>query len=300
MQPNPVLKKLGFADDDRVVIIHTDDIGMCQASVAAFAELWDFGLIASGAVMVPCPWFPQAARIQREQPAADLGVHLTLTSEWATYRWGPLSTVDPASGLIDPEGFFYRSEQEVWQHGQPEAVQAELQAQVARALAFGMNPTHVDTHMGSVAHPKFIPGYVGLATQFGLPPMIMRASEEDWLRVGLDAETAKLAMMLVNQLEEMGVPLLDDLRGLELTGPAATRETRIEYAKEELGKLKAGITHFIIHPSIDAPELRAITPDWPYRVADYQAFGSAELRDFVRQAGIQVIGYAALKALMPT
>ena len=103
MQPNPILKKLGFSEDDRVVIIHTDDIGMCQASVEAFADMVDFGLISSGAVMMPCPWALAAAKYARLNPQADLGIHLTLTSEWELYRWGPLSTRSQATGLLDPE-----------------------------------------------------------------------------------------------------------------------------------------------------------------------------------------------------
>ena len=90
MEPNPVLKKLGFGKDDRVVIIHTDDIGMCQASIAAFADLVEFGLISSGATMVPCSWFPSVAAYCRDHPAADMGVHLTLTSEWERCKWRPL------------------------------------------------------------------------------------------------------------------------------------------------------------------------------------------------------------------
>jgi hypothetical protein len=113
MQPNPVLKQLGFSKDDRVVIIHTDDIGMCQASIDAFADMVDYGLISSGAVMVPCPWFLEAAAYARAHPQADLGVHLTRTSEWETYRWGPISTRDPASGLLDEQGFFHKSSQVV-------------------------------------------------------------------------------------------------------------------------------------------------------------------------------------------
>ena len=99
MQPNPVLKKLGFSPGDRVVIIHTDDIGLCQATVDAFADLFDFGLISSGAMMVPCPWFFEAAAFARTHPAADLGVHLTLTCEYERYRWGPLSTRNPGCTL---------------------------------------------------------------------------------------------------------------------------------------------------------------------------------------------------------
>ena len=97
MRPNPALRKLGFADDDRVAIIHADDIGMCQASLTAFAELLDFGLVSCGAAMTPCPWFPSVAAYAAAHPNADIGVHLTLNCEYSTYRWGPLSTRDPAS-----------------------------------------------------------------------------------------------------------------------------------------------------------------------------------------------------------
>ena len=294
MNPNPVLGRLGFADDDRVVIIHTDDIGMCQATVSAFADLVDFGLISSGAVMVPCPWFPEVAAYCRQHPQVDLGVHLTLTSEHDRCRWGPISTCDPASGLIDEEGYFYRQSEEVQEHGDATAVQAELQAQVARALAAGIDVTHVDTHMGTVAHPKFVSAYVQLAMQHGLPPMILRLDEAGWLKMGMDGETAAFAAQFVSQLEVQGMPLLDHLVALPLEQPAG----RVERAKKTLDSLLPGLTHFIIHPAQDAPELRAITPSWPGRVADYQAFTSEELRDYVRHSGVQVIGYRALRELM--
>jgi len=299
MHPNPVLEKLGFSNDDRVAIIHTDDIGMCQASVSAFEELWDFGLISSGATMVPCPWFLEAAAYCRENPQVDMGVHLTLTSEWETYRWGPISTRDLGAGMIDFEGYFYHSSEEAQEHGDPEAVQLEMRAQVDRAIALGIDPTHIDTHMGSVAHPKFLPGYLQLAVQHAAPPMIMRNDEQGWLDFGLEPETAKLGALMVAQTEEMGIPLLDHLEQLALD-QAATPEERIEYAKQSFDELEPGITHFIIHPSVNTPELRDITPDWPYRVADYQAFKSEELRDYIRDSGVQVIGYRTLKELMPS
>ncbi len=108
---------------------------MCQASVSAFIELWDFGLISSGATMAPCPWFLEAAAFCRENPQVDMGVHLTLTSEWESYRWGPISTRDPGSGMIDFEGCFYRTSEQAQEHGDPGAVQLELRAQVERAIA---------------------------------------------------------------------------------------------------------------------------------------------------------------------
>jgi predicted glycoside hydrolase/deacetylase ChbG (UPF0249 family) len=122
MQPNPVLKKLGFKDHDRLAIIHVDDVGMCRSSVAAFADLWDFGLVSSAAVMVPCPWFLEAAKFAREHPDADMGVHLTLNSEYDTYRWGPLSTRDPQTGLLDEQGYFHQHAHAVQEQAQPEAV----------------------------------------------------------------------------------------------------------------------------------------------------------------------------------
>src|SRR5918911_5650880 len=108
MASNPFLKKLGFSDNDRLVIIHTDDIGMCHASVQAFKDLWQFDTITSGATMVPCPWFPAVAQMCRENPEIDMGVHATLNAEWESYRWGPVSTRDPESGLLDANGYFHQ------------------------------------------------------------------------------------------------------------------------------------------------------------------------------------------------
>ena len=109
MLPNPVLKKLGFGDCDRLVIIHADDIGMCQASLAAYGDLVEFGLVSAASTMVPCSWFAATAQFCREYPGAgvDMGVHVTLTSEYDGYRWGPVSTRDPASGLLDQAGAFH-------------------------------------------------------------------------------------------------------------------------------------------------------------------------------------------------
>lgn len=294
MQPNPVLKKLGFTDNDRVVIIHTDDIGMCQASLSAFVDLWEFGLISSGATMVPCPWFPQIASYCRQHPEVDMGVHLTLTSEWDNYRWGPVSTRDPASGLLDGEGYFFRSSEEVQECGNAGAVQVEMQAQFNRARSAGIAPTHIDTHMGAVAHPKFISAYVQLALEQRLPVMVPRLDEAEFRQSGLDPEAAAIAAQFVQQLEAMEIPLLDGLAAMPLDQP----DERIDQVKKALAGLPAGVTHFIIHPSSDTPELRAITSDWPSRVADYRAFTSEELRRYIQDCGVQVIGYRQLKELM--
>ena len=295
MHANPVLKKLGFSDNDRVIIIHTDDIGMNQASVSAFADLNAVGVISSGAVMVPCPWFPAAAAYARQHPMADLGVHLTLTSEWDHYRWGPISTRDPASGLLDEEGYFHRGSAVVQEAGDPAAVQRELEAQVERALAAGMAPTHIDTHMGTVAHFKFIPAYIQTALKYRLPMMMFRFDRDGWAEWGLDGTAAEMAMGMVAELEGMGMPTLDHVVLMPLDAP----EGRMEQVRDVFAALRPGITHFIIHPSRETAELRAITPNWPSRVADYETFMREELKEVIRDLGLQLIGYRAIQALMP-
>jgi predicted glycoside hydrolase/deacetylase ChbG (UPF0249 family) len=295
MQPNPTLRKLGLSDTDRAVIIHTDDIGMCQASVQAFADLNEFGLISSGSVMVPCPWFLEAARYAREHPAADLGVHLTLTSEWKTYRWGPVSTRDPLSGMLDAEGCFYHLTAQAVEHGDAAAVQVESEAQVARALAAGMQPSHVDTHMGVSVAVKFLPAYLRMAIANRLPPLAFRFGEAELRAHGFDEPSAMLAAQLMRQLEDLGVPLFDTISSLPLNQP----QDQLAVARAAFDRLPVGVTHFILHPSVDTPELRAIAPDWRSRVGNYETLMSTELRDYVRKRGIQVIGYRALQQLMP-
>jgi len=294
VRPNPVLHKLGFADSDRVVIIHTDDIGMCQASVAAYSELADFGLISSAATMTPCGWFPALAAHCRDHPQADVGVHLTLNCEWDLYRWAPISTCDPASGLIDGEGYFWRQPEETQARATVGAVAAELEAQVQRAVAAGIDVTHVDTHMGTVAHPRFIASYVQVALKHRLPFMNPRQDEAGYRAMGMAAETAAAAAAMVSVLEAEGLPLLDNFAWLPLDEPA----DRVDRARRAFDALPAGITHFVIHPAADTPELRAIAPDWRCRVADFEAFRSDELRQHVRASGTQVIGYRPLRDLL--
>lgn len=294
MGPNPLLKRLGLSAKDRVAVLHADDIGMCQASVEAFRQLDEFGLVACGAVMMPCPWAPAAAAYARANPRADLGVHLTLTSEWAEYRWGPLSTRDAQSGLMDEEGFFPRRSEAVQASADPAAARRELETQIERALALGIDVSHIDTHMGTVMHPKLVQAYLELTLQYHIPGMIFRWDEATLLKQGMDGDTAGTLARAIQDLEGSGMPLLDGLFGLPLDKPAE----RLEQAKRAFSELPAGVTHFIIHPAVDTPELREITRDWQARVADFQTFLREDLRDYIQNIGVMVIGYKTLRDLI--
>ena len=302
MQPNPILKKLGFNDDDRLVIIHADDIGMSQASLAAYADLVEVGLVSAASVMVPCPWFPATAAFCREHPYAnvDMGVHITLTSEYAGCRWGPISTCDSASGLVDEQGYFFHTSEQVQRTGDPIAVHREIEAQVQRALEADIDVTHIDTHMGAVAHVKFAPAYIQTALQHRLPPFLVRTIEtvlrEMAARNMQGPDTASISWIAqqLHALEAQGMPVLDAIRQM----PLNQSEDRPQQVKQTLAVLPAGITYLIIHPAKDTPELRATTEDWRGRVADYETFTSKALKDYVKDSGIHIIGWRVLRDLM--
>ncbi len=296
MTPNPFLKKLGFSDTDRLVIIHTDDIGMCHASVQAFKDLWKFGTITSGAVMVPCPWFPAIAQMCRENPEIDMGVHATLNAEWESYRWGPVSTRDPESGLLDADGYFNQWHQAVYDHAKPEAVEREVNAQIERALAAGIDVTHVDSHMGTIMNPKFIQSYIQAAASRLLPNMLPRMDAAGMEMVEMNANERQAYEPILQQLESMGVPMLEGIVSMPLDEPNLNKQ--MEIAKDLFGNLPVGITHFIFHPSIDTAELRSIAPDWESRVSNYNTFMSDELKKFIEGEDIQLIGYRQIRDAM--
>jgi len=220
-----------------------------------------------------------------------MGVHLTLTSEWDSYRWSPLSTTDPGSGIIDSEGYFFRTSEQVQAKGEPDAVRLELQAQIYTAFSADINITHVDTHMFSVAHLKFVMSYIELAVQFHLPLLLPRMDEMRYQQLGFDENIASVASKMVHYLEDQGIPLVDFVTGLDLDKPL----NRKRQAKKALSELPPGITHFIIHPAVDTPELRAIAPDWKSRVADFRTFMDNDLQKYISQLGLHVIGYQSLK-----
>lgn len=223
-----------------------------------------------------------------------MGVHITLTSEFNGYRWGPISTRDPSSGLLDQAGLFHTDTDAVRANADPAAVEQEIRAQVRRALDGGIDVTHIDTHMGSVLDPRFMLAYIQVALEQRLPPFLLRKDEAGLRELGIDTETAVMFVHQLGALESVGLPLLDDIRMMPLEEP----DGRLEQVKNVLKDLPAGITYLIIHPAKDTPELRAITSDWRGRVADFKTFASDALATLIKDAGVRIIGWRALRDLM--
>jgi predicted glycoside hydrolase/deacetylase ChbG (UPF0249 family) len=292
---NPFLKQLGFSSGDRVAIVHADDIGAYQASLPAIEDLFEAGLVSSCATMVPCSWFPAVAAWARRAPEADIGVHATLTAEYSACRWGPISTRDPASGLLDDEGYLHRARAAVVAAGDPAAVAAEHQAQLDRALAAGIDVTHIDSHMGASFSPAFLPGYLAAGAAGRVPNFVPRLRSQSPVGRAILEEWTEQRTDFQREFEERGLPLVDFFAFM----PLDHHENRVAEAKALFDSLPAGLSYVVLHPAVDTPELRAVTPeDWQARAADYAAFCSADLRAHVRDTGVQVIGWRAVRDAM--
>ena len=166
-----------YAQGRRALVIHEDDVGMTHGSNVAFRELSARGVVSSGSVMAPCPWFPETLEIAAAEPGLDLGVHLTLNAEKRPVKWRPLTRPPPSAGITDEAGYFWASPADVRRHAEPEAVEAELRAQIDAAIAGGIDVTHLDAHCGAVMSPKFLPIYRRLGEAYDLPVVMMRRFE---------------------------------------------------------------------------------------------------------------------------
>jgi predicted glycoside hydrolase/deacetylase ChbG (UPF0249 family) len=271
---------------ERFAVIHADDVGMCEATVSAYRELLATGAPIAASTMVPCGWFPAAAALCREHPAADMGVHLTLTSEWDGYRWGPISTRDPASGLLDEEGCFPRTVVPIVRSAKRDAVRAELDAQVARALAAGIDVTHLDCHMAVLFNDTLAPDYVELASRRRLPIFNGRWDEKLLQMIGVDSKTVE---------PDPGFPPFARHWMSPLHRPD---EDAFDRVRRQIAKLPAGLTQLIFHPAADGVELRAIAPDHRARIADFEVLRSGKLFDWMREEGVEPVSYRRLRDVL--
>lgn len=285
-------QRLGYPADAKVLIVHADDMGMSHNVNAATLEAMTKGKVSSASIMVPCPWFPEAAEIARANPDLDLGIHLTLNAEWKHYKWRPISPAADVPGLIDEHGFMWGDVRQTVQNASAAQVEAELRAQVKRAIDFGINPTHVDSHMGTIfARPDYFAAYRKVAREFKVPYMVPRPTPE--LLESVDPAYRSLTTIILSGLEAMGDPALDYL----VTDIEAPAEQRTEAYVKFVKNLKPGVTQLIIHCGGDTAELRAITNSWARRVADAAAWTSPAVRQALEEEKVHLIGWKAIKEL---
>ncbi|MDA1193370.1 MAG: polysaccharide deacetylase family protein [Candidatus Poribacteria bacterium] len=287
-------ERLGYAPDARLLIVHGDDIGMCHGGNVAAMGAIASGAIQSGSIMVPCPWFSEIAAACRENPQWDLGLHLTLTSEWKHYRWRSVADPSDVSGLLDKDGYLHRDVLSVVLNATAAEVETELRAQIDRALAFGIQPTHFDSHMGTLfAREDFFEVYYRLGVEYGIPVMIPSPNSNA-------AERGRQQGMPVTgkfiELVESGrVPILDEL----VTGVERRElDPRAEDYFNVIRGLKPGVTQIIVHLGDGGDEMKAITGSWEARWNDYRIFSDEKTRALIESEGIRLIGWREIAHLM--
>ncbi len=291
--PNPWLERLGCRATDRVVVLHADDLGMTHETFGAVEDWLDAGLTFSASVMAPCPWFREAIAFARRHPKLDLGVHATLNAEWEGYRWRPVSTVDPRSGLMDRHGYMHTKSRVAMRTIGAMAGIRELVAQFRMVRDAGIRPSHLDVHMGTPFHPKFMPGYLGLALRNRLPAFVPRLSPANLERVSGGSLT-KTAFTRIFRWLETRMPLFDGMIGM----PLDNQPRGVAEATRILGALGPGLWHVFIHPARDSVALRSFCRSWRSRVADWKTFSTPAFRQWARGSGIRFLRYADLRRAM--
>jgi chitin disaccharide deacetylase len=277
----------------RVLVLHIDDVGMCHGANVAFLELARAGRVTCGSAMVPCPWFREIAAAAAEDPTLDLGVHLTLTSEWPQYRWGPLSTVARASGLIDDQGYFPRNCLELRSRLEPEAAEIEFRAQIDRALAAGIDVTHLDTHMGAAVVPELVDVYVRLGREYRLPILLPRELDSYTAVLRMGEIRAGIYEPIIADLDASGLPVFDRFR---MTPGVPSPEVDAKY-RLMIASLPPGASFFGVH--CNAPgDIEAIVPSRAHwRTDEYRLFGSGAPMRWAVEAGIRAIGMREVRDL---
>ena len=275
--------RLGYPPGTKLIVVHADDLGETHAVNAAAIKALQAGTINSASLMVACPWFPEMADYAKSHPDADLGLHLTLTSERVYYRWGPVAPTDKVPSLVDANGYFHHD----WDHVRPidaKDVEIELRAQVERALAMGVRPTHLDSHQYRLimSGKDLFDAMLRVAHDYKLPVFVTR----DWFADYPYLEASLAPSDLV----------LDHTVTIE---PDVPPEKWADFYLTALKNLKPGVTEFVIHPGFDDEELRAATRErstWgsAWRQRDYDFFTSEQFRAILAEQHIQLITWREL------
>lgn len=284
-QNKTLAERLGYPAGSKLLIIHADDLAVAHSVNSASFDALDKNAVTSASIMVPCPWLTEVAGYATAHSDADLGLHLTLTSEWKTYRWGSVAPADKVPSLLGPDGTLWSDTSLVAQHAKADEVERELRAQIERAVAVGIHPTHLDTHMGSLfASPEIFAVYVKLAHEFHLPFLAVRVPG---------------AEPLLSALSDKDI-ILDSL---VMASPAVPADHWQEFYLNAVRDLKPGLTEMIVHLGHDDAELQAVTVDHPdygsaWRQRDYDVVTNPEFKKALEQNHVILVKWKDLQRLV--
>ena len=282
-----LVEKLGYPKNTKLLIIHADDIGVSHSENMASITALEKGIVNSGSVMVPCPWFPEIAAYSQKHPSLDLGIHLTLTAEWKYYKWKPVLPVNEVPSLVNEHGFFYDNAAEAAQKANIREAEAEVTAQIVRSMAFGLYPTHLDSHMGTLFRSKeLFEVYLKAGRKFRLPvfvPKIVFAQAPQYKEL----------------ITEQDIVVDETLQA----SPADYKEGMEQYYIKSLKSLQPGVCVLLIHLAYDEAEMQAVTIDHPdygatWRQKDVDFFTSDKCKKILQEENIQLITWKKIGELL--
>ena len=284
-QNTAMLKKLGYPEDARLLIIHADDLGVTHSENMASIKALEQGPVNSASIMVPCPWFPEIAAYAREHKEMDFGLHLTLNAEWKYFKWGPVSSRDAVPSLLNSDGYFYSLVDSLNLTARGSEVELELINQVLKALDAGIDVTHLDAHMGAaVSTPESLLAYMKVGREFKLPVL-------------LDSRVYDIPSEGVQALLDDSVLVMDAIYS---AGPQDFQSGMAAYYEKVFRELPVGISSLLIHLAYDDEEMQAVTIDHPnwgaaWRQADFDFFTSDSCREILEEESIQLVTWREIR-----
>lgn len=282
-----LVERLGYPRDAKLLIVHADDLGAAHAINSASIKALESGLVSSASIMIPCPWLPEIAAYARAHPEADFGLHLTLTSEWSLYRWGPILGKERVPSLLDSTGYLYPLEDEAAAHMDIKEVEAEIRAQIARARALGIQPTHLDSHMGTLYQSK------------ALFETLLRVARENKLPFRVSREWFTTAQFMPSLLGPDDV-VLDRTISIE---PNVAPEDWSKFYTNEIKSLRPGVTDMIVHLAFADEEMKGVTfghPNWgaEWRQRDFAFVTSDAFRNLLKENNVKLITWREIGKLI--
>jgi predicted glycoside hydrolase/deacetylase ChbG (UPF0249 family) len=260
-------ERLGYPADGKLLIVHADDLAVAHSVDAASTKALETGSVSSASIMVPCPWLS--------------------TSEWALYRWGPVSPRDQVLSLVSRDGYLYPTESQAAQHASPREAEVEIRAQIERARAFGINPTHLDSHMGTLFQTKdLFQALLRVGHDYKLPVLV---SKDFFSRADFFAGSLGPGDIVLDRIVTIS--------------PAVTAEHWSDFYISAIKNLQPGVTEFIIHLAYDDEEMRAVTfnhPDWgaAWRQRDFDFFTSDQCRKLLDDNHVKLITWREIGKLL--
>lgn len=287
-------ERLGFPAGARVVIFHSDDLGMClQGNLGTMKSLKE-GVVTSTSTMMPTPWVPGWLKILEQNPNVDNGLHLTLTSEWDDYRWGPVAGKPAVPTLVDKQGCLWDNVGLVNEHGTADDVEREIRAQIDKALEMGLPVTHIDSHMGTLfSNLEFFKRYVKVGIEYKIPMLITGPNGPLMAKYEGDLAQTLTAEGLHEKVWAAGLPVLDDATGQSYGWK--TFDEKKKMFTEIVKELKPGVTEIIVHCTMRDENFDAISPSGDTRQADLDVTTDPEFVQLVKDEGIILTTWRELK-----